>query len=122
MGRCPHIPLRAGSVAKRLSRAHVCDGRCPPSPAAAVQLDKVICHARPPDRPASFTANPAVRVPRSPSLAAEAPWLPLLLELEDAQRVLTRVDDERGPGEPDVGDAVLGLQTGQVVFLDRDAA
>jgi hypothetical protein len=105
-----------------LSRAHACDRRCAPSPAAAVHLDKVICHALPPDRPASSTANPAARVPPSPSLAGEAPWLPLLLELEDAQRVLTRVDDERGPGEPEVGDAVLGLQTGQVVFLDCDPA
>jgi hypothetical protein len=45
-----------------------------------------------------------------------------LLDLQDAESVLARVGDERRPGEPDVGDAVVGLQTGQVVFLDLDAA
>src|SRR6266508_3273932 len=46
----------------------------------------------------------------------------LLLHLEDAERVLARVDDPRRPGKPDVGDAVLGLQARQVVVLHLDAA
>src|SRR6266581_8353226 len=56
------------------------------------------------------------------SLVRAPPWPPSLLDLEDAQRVLPRVDDERCPGEPDVGDAVLGLQTRHVVVLDLDTA
>jgi hypothetical protein len=47
---------------------------------------------------------------------------PALLDLEDAQSVMTGIDDPRSPREPDVGDPVLGLQAGQVVVLDRDSA
>jgi hypothetical protein len=39
-----------------------------------------------------------------------------------ASEFFSRIDDERCPGEPDVGDAVLGLQTRHVVLLDGDAA
>src|SRR5215212_7264263 len=46
----------------------------------------------------------------------------LLLELEDAEGVLARVDDPGRPGKADVGDAVLGLEPGHVVVLDLDAA
>jgi hypothetical protein len=105
-----------------LVRAHARDQRCEPPPAAAVHLDKVICYALSPDRPAPSAASTAARATPSPSLASKARWLSLLLDLEDAQRVFARVDDERCPGEPDVGDAILGLQTGQVVLLDLDAA
>src|SRR4029450_5573132 len=42
----------------------------------------------------------------------------LLLELEDAEGVLARVDDPGGPGQADGGDAVLGLEPGPVVVLD----
>ncbi len=99
--------------------AHARDQRCEPLPAAAVHLDKVICHAL---TPIPRYQSMAARAAPSSSLASKALWLTSLLDLEDAQRVFARVDDERRPGEPDVGDAVLGFQAGQVVLLDLDTA
>src|SRR5262245_6518851 len=46
---------------------------------------------------------------------------PLMLELENAERVLAGIDDPGGPGETDVGDTVLRLQPWHVVVLDGDA-
>jgi hypothetical protein len=48
-------------------------------------------------------------------------WLGLL-DLEDAQSVVSGIDDPRRPRKPDVGDTALGLQVRQVVVLDPDSA
>jgi hypothetical protein len=42
--------------------------------------------------------------------------------LVDRKRILARVDDPGHPGEAHVGNAVLGLQSGHVVFLDGHPA
>src|SRR5512132_857115 len=55
--------------------------------------------------------------PGRPSSLEEAAVAASLLDLEDAQRVLAWVGEPRRPGEPDVGDAVLGLQAAQVAVL-----
>ena len=48
--------------------------------------------------------------------------MPPSLRLENREGVAAGVDDPRNPREPDVGDAVLCLQLGEVVLLDLDAA
>jgi len=45
-----------------------------------------------------------------------------LLDLHDSYAVLSRVDEPGPPGKPDIGDAVDGLVTRQVVILDVHAA
>src|SRR4029450_9339021 len=47
---------------------------------------------------------------------------PLALELQAGAGVLAWADDPGNPGEPEVGDAVLGLEAGQVVVLNLDPA
>src|SRR5215216_7707447 len=78
-----------------------------------------------PERPG--TADPCLLARARPAWFDErdgsgAPRPRLLLELEDAEGVLARVDDPGRPGEADIGDAVLGLEPGQVVVLDLDPA
>src|SRR5262245_30680661 len=70
----------------------------------------------------TLQAQPEVSRPTARHLRRCAGPLPGALELEDADRVLARVDDPGGPGEADVGDTVLGLQAGHVVVLDLDSA
>src|SRR5260221_8697206 len=45
-----------------------------------------------------------------------------VLELHQAHAVLTRVDEPGHPGEPDIGNTVLGLESWQVVVFDFHAA
>src|SRR5712692_9595707 len=44
------------------------------------------------------------------------------LELDQAHAVLARVDEPGHPGEPDIGNAVVGLESWQVVVFDLHAA
>src|SRR6266851_1321621 len=45
-----------------------------------------------------------------------------VLELYQAHAVVGRVEEPGHPGEPDIGDAVLGLESWQVVVFDRNPA